>query len=81
MIYSGWDTDDLTNRQHYVFCKLNNNSTSGITIAALNFLRYCIKKNHACGEFNNYEGNCDYLSRVKQETLEKCGIDLNILYN
>lgn len=35
MFYSGWDTDDLTNRQHYVFCKLNNNSTSGITITAL----------------------------------------------
>ena len=80
MLHCGWDTDDLTDRQNYIFHKLNRNSTVGISLLALNFLSYSVKKNFGLKQFDNYEGDCDYLSFVKKETLEELGIDLETLY-
>lgn len=76
MIYSGWDTDDLTDRQNYIFHKLNSSSSVGISMLALNFLSYCVKKNFGLKQFDNYEGDCDYLLSVKKEILEELDINL-----
>lgn len=81
MFYAGYDTDDLTDRQNYIFHKLNHNSSNGITMLALNFLRHCIRKNFSLKQFNDYDGDCDYLFDVKQEILDRCGINLNTLYD
>ena len=55
MVHCGWDTDDLTDRQNYIFHKLNRNSTVGISLLALNFLSHCVKKNFGLKQFDNYE--------------------------
>lgn len=74
MFYHGFDTDDLTDRQNYVFNKLRRKS-----LVALGFIEYCIWMNKSSGQFNNYDGDCDYLNKVKPEVLKECGIDLNKL--
>lgn len=81
MIFGGYDTDDLTDRQNYVFHKLYNNPAAKNNLLALEFLSYCVSKNFRYGEFDNYEGDCNYLFGEKQETLDKYGIDLNDIYN
>lgn len=44
MIVGGYDTDDLTYRQNYVFHKLYNNPVVKNNLLALNFLSYSVKK-------------------------------------
>ena len=48
MFYAGYDTDDLTDRQNRIFHKLNG-SNGEVTITALNFLSYSVRKNHSLG--------------------------------
>lgn len=81
MIFGGYDTDDLTDRQNYVFRKLYNNSVANNNLLALIFLSYSVSKNFRCREFDNYENDCDYLLKIKKEILDKYGIDLKSLYN
>ena len=80
MIFGGYDTDDLTDRQNHIFRKMYNNPVSKNYLLALNFLSYSVSKNFRCKEFNNYKNDCDYLLRIKKETLNKYGIDLKELY-
>lgn len=80
MIFRGYDTDDLTDRQNHIFRKLYNNPLAENNLLALNFLSYSVRKNFRYREFDNYEDDCDYLLNVKEETLNKYGIDLKSLY-
>ena len=80
MIFGGYDTDDLTERQNYVFRKLYNNPAAKNNLLALNFLSYSVSKNFIYRKFDNYEDDCGYLLNVKIETLNKYGIDLKSLY-
>lgn len=80
LIVGKYDTDDLTDRQNYVFRKLYNNPVANNNLLALNFLSYSVSKNFMCREFDNYKDDCDYLSNVKKETLYEYGIDLETLY-
>lgn len=81
MIVGGYDTDDLTDRQNYIFHKLYNNPIAKNNLLALNFLSHSISKNFLYKEFNNYENDCDYLLGIKEEILDKYGIDLDTLYD
>lgn len=81
MIFAGYDTDDLTDRQNYVFHKLYNNPAAKNNVLALNFLACCVRENFQFGQFNNYDGDCDYLLNVKQETLDTYRIVLNTIYD
>lgn len=61
-IHSGYDTDDLTNRQNHYFQFLSRNAKGNeINMFAYSFLRHCVQKNHSLGLFDNYEGDCDWL--------------------
>lgn len=80
MIIGEYDTDDLTDRQNYIFHKLYNNPLANNNLLALNFLSYSVSKNFRCREFDNYKDDCDYLLNVKKETLDKYGINLKALY-
>ena len=76
MVYAGYDTDDLTQRQYHYFCKLYQNAN----ILALNFLRNCVSQNYSLGKFDNYSMDCDYLFNIDARILNMCGIDLNTIY-
>ena len=77
MIIGGYDTDDLTDRQHYYFNKLKRT-----TLIARNFLEHCVRKNFRLQKFDNYDGDCDFLlSYDKEMLLIKFGIDVNTLYD
>lgn len=77
MIVQGYDTDDLTDRQNYVFNQLGRT-----TFIALSFLSYCVMRNNSLGLFDNYEGDCDYLVDISPDILlEDYGINLDTLYN
>ncbi len=80
MIIGRYDTDDLTDRQNYVFRKLYNNPVAKNNLLHLNFLSHSVHKNFLYRRFYNYENDCDYLLNVKKEILNKCGIDLKELY-
>ena len=61
-VYSGYDTDDLTDRQNHYFNILNKQAKGGgITMFALSFLKHCVRQNYSSSQFDNYEGDCDYL--------------------
>lgn len=81
MIVGGYDTDDLTDRQNHVFRKLYNNPVANNNLLALNFLSCSVRKNFQYGEFDNYKDDCDYLLRIEKETLDKYGINLDVLYD
>ena len=79
-IHSGYDTDDLTDRQNHYFHILNNHVTGeGINMFAYGFLRYCVKQNYNLDLFDNYEGDCDYLIRHRERS-EKLGIVIEDIY-
>ena len=61
--------------------KLNHNSINGFNMVALNFLSYCIRENFRSNQFNYYEGDCNYLLKLKPDILTKYEIDLNTLYD
>lgn len=77
--YSGYDTDDLTQRQYHYFCKLTNNRKE-IGVYAINFLKNCVAQNYSLSKFDNYEGDCNYLIR-HPEMAKKAGIVLSEIYN
>lgn len=81
MIFGGYDTDDLTDRQNYVFRKLYNNPAAKNNLLALNFLSYSVSQNFRYGEFDNYENDCDYLLKIEKTILDEYAIDLNDVYN
>ena len=78
--YYGYDTDDLTQRQYHYFCKLNKGNKPGVVrMVALNFLEYSVRKNHVQGEFDNYNGDCEWLfNHTKQ--CEEADIELDKVY-
>ena len=78
-MYSGYDTDDLTQRQYHYFMKLNRNEHNGITMLAYNFLRSCVQQNHCLGQFDNYEDDCEYLVRRRDE-VARFGINVDEIY-
>lgn len=79
-VYSGYDTDDLTDRQNHYFNILNKHvKGKGITMFALSFLKHCVQQNHSYGQFDNYEGDCDYLIRHRENS-EKLGIVIEDIY-
>ena len=82
MIYHGYDTDELTNRQNYVFRKLLELEKAGVkgVGSPLRFIIFSIRLNYSCGCWNNYDGDCEYLEKLNQETLKKYGLDLDTLY-
>lgn len=80
LIVGGYDTNDLTDRQNYVFRKLYNNPVANNNLLALNFLSYSVRKNFGCREFYNYEDDCDYLLKIEEDALSKYGIDLKELH-
>ena len=77
-LYSGYDTDDLTQRQYHYFCKLIGDA-KGSKIDAICFLKYCVAKNFNYGQFSNYDGDCDWLL-VHPEKAERAGINLEDVY-
>ena len=81
MIFGGYDTDDLTDRQNHEFRKLYNNPVAKNNLLALNFLSYSVGQNFRYREFHNYENDCDYLLGIKKEILDKYGVDLDTLYD
>lgn len=79
-MYSGYDTDDLTQRQYHYFCILKKSDVSaGITMLAYNFLRSCVQQNHCLGLFDNYEDDCEYLVRRRDE-VARFGINVDEIY-
>ena len=77
MIIGGYDTDDLTDRQHYYFNKLGRK-----TLIARMFLEHSVRKNFRLQKFDNYDGDCDFLlSEDKEMLLAKFGIDTTKIYN
>ena len=77
-IIGSYDTDDLTQRQYHYFCKLSGNKIGG-TVDSICFLRYCVSKNFNYNQFDNYDGDCDWLL-VHQEKAEKAGINIDEIY-
>lgn len=76
MIISGYDTDDLTDRQNHYFYKLKRT-----TPIALSFLKACVNKNFRLQRWDNYEGDCDWLLHADRDMLhKKFGIDVDKLY-
>ena len=79
--YCGYHTDDLTDRQNAMFHKLNNGLKPGcVSMMALNFMEHCAKTNYANNQFDDYDGDCDWLLKHR-EKCEELGIDLDNLYN
>ena len=79
-IHSGYDTDDLTDRQNHYFHILNNHvKGEGINMFAYSFLSYCVQQNHSLDLFDNYEGDCDYLIRYRENS-EELGIVIEDIY-
>ena len=79
MLIWGYDTDDLTDRQNYVFHKLYEGSRNNLILPKM-FLVSCVSKNISYREFTNYDGDCDYLLKLEPETLKEFGIDMKTLY-
>ena len=80
MIVSGYDTDDLTNRQNYYFHLLNKGcSGNEVNMFAYSFLRSCVRMNFENKQFDNYEGDCDFLFRHSEDS-KKFGINLDEVY-
>ena len=71
MIFAGYDTDDLTDRQNYVFHKING------TLSKINFIASCVRNNISLNLFNNYYGDCDFLT---DKQLRDLGLDRGKLY-
>ena len=79
-IIGSYDTDDLTQRQYHYFRKLNKDTTKGaINMFAYGFLRSCVKQNFSRNEFDNYDGDCDYLFWHRESSI-KLGINLDEVY-
>lgn len=79
-IHSGYDTDDLTDRQNHYFHILNKNSTGeGINMFAHSFLKHCVQKNFRLRRCDNYDGDCDYLIQHR-ESSEKLGVVIEDIY-
>lgn len=78
MIINGYNTDDLTYRQHHYFCKL---AADGIGVTAVNFLIRSVRKNVKLNQFKDYPGDCDYLKNINRKILDAKGIDLNTIYD
>lgn len=80
MVICGYDTDDLTDRQNYIFHKMKKNR-DGIPLIAVDFVRYSVRKNFRLQKFDNYEGDCDFLDTFDAADLKaKYGIDMSTLY-
>lgn len=64
MIINGVDTDDLTHRQYHFFHRMNcinrdnDNVLRGIPSE---FAARCVHRNFREQQFDNYDGDCDYL--------------------
>lgn len=79
-IHSGYDTDDLTDRQNHYFHILNKNSTGeAINMFAFSFLKHCVQKNFRLRCCDNYDGDCDYLIQHR-ESSEKLGVVIEDIY-
>lgn len=76
--YGSYDTDDLTQRQYHYFCKLSGNKRGG-TVYAINFLKSCVHQNYSLNQFENYDGDCNYLIRHPEQA-KKAGINLDEVY-
>ena len=79
-IHNGYDTDDLTDRQNHYFHVLNKGCSHGINAFALSFLSHCVKKNFSLNQFDNYDGDCDYLI-THAESSTKLGVNLEEIYS
>lgn len=66
-----YDTDDLTNRQHYYWGRLGR---------PIDFLIHCVQKNYEIGSCENYTGDCDMVFQYSDERLRRCGIDPDDVY-
>ena len=71
MIFAGYDTDNLTDRQNYVFHKIKG------TLSKINFIATCVRNNISLNQFNNYYGDCDFLT---DRQLNDLGLDREKLY-
>ena len=81
MLMGGYDTDDLTDRQNFVFHKLRRKG-DGTTLVAMSFLKSSVEKNFRLQKFDNYDGDCSFLDRFTEAELkEKYGIDKSTLYS
>ena len=75
-IYSGYDTDDLTQRQYHYFCKIRD---KGLKTQAIIFMKYCIMKNMGLNLFENYPDDCEWLLTHNKVCIE-AGINLEEIY-
>ncbi|WP_270466997.1 hypothetical protein [Butyribacter intestini] len=71
MMFAGYDTDDLTDRQNYIFHKING------TLSKINFIAACVRNNISLNQFDNYYGDCDFLTGRQ---LNDLGLDKEKLY-
>lgn len=71
MMFAGYDTDDLTDRQNYIFHKING------ALSKINFIATCIRNNMSLNQFDNYYGDCDFLT---DRQLNDLGLDREKLY-
>lgn len=46
---------------------------------AYSFLKHCVQKNFSLNQFDNYEGDCNYLIRHR-ESSEKLGVIIEDIY-
>ena len=66
-----YDTDDMTNRQHYYWNKLGRPNE---------FLVHCVQKNYEIGSCENYPGDCDIVFQYSDDILSRCGINPDEVY-
>lgn len=73
----GYDTDDLTQRQYYVYSILKKHNAA----LASRFIAASIRQNHSLNKFDNYTDDCDFLKNIDQiELYNKYGINMKTLY-
>lgn len=71
MMFAGYDTDDLADRQNYIFHKING------TLSKINFIATCVRNNISLNQFDNYYGDCDFLT---DRQLKDLGLDREKIY-
>ena len=61
MFYQGYDTDDLTDRQNFIFRTMLADPNVKNTLIPYNFISNCVTQNINLGSYYNYEGDCEII--------------------
>lgn len=61
MFYQGYDTDDLTDRQNFIFRTMLADQNVKDTLIPYSFISNCVKQNISLDRYDNYVGDCEII--------------------